>query len=128
MQHPKSRKRDLPKADAGGKTGTKCEKLLWERLKPSTSFQFNVKRQHLLLDQYVVSFFCTDPAVAFEIVGKEKAEEDLEQRLADFDANGITLVQMPEHQVMRNLNDAADFILDICRGHRTVDELDEDLR
>lgn len=103
------------------------QKLLWERLKPSVSFQFNIKPKHLLLDKYTVDFFCTDLHIAFEIEAgpnESLSKEAAELRYQELETIGVKFVELPLDWVKRSPNQAADFVLDICRGVRTVDELD----
>lgn len=104
------------------------EKLLWKRLKPSVSFVFNLRRQHRFLDLYVVDFYCQEYNVAFEIDGDESKmldPEAAEKRYRDIEELGVTFIRLPLSWVLRSPNQVSDFILDICRGDRTVDELDE---
>jgi very-short-patch-repair endonuclease len=104
------------------------EKLLWKRLKPSVSFQFNIRRQHRFLDEYMVDYYCPEYQVAFEIFGEEKEAIDpevAEKRYRAIEELGVTFIRLPLGWILRSPNQVSDFILDICRGERTVDELDE---
>lgn len=128
MQHPKQRTRQVEKLKGVRQDLSKQEKLIWNRVKPSVSFQFNIKRKHLLLDKYTVDFFCSDLLVAFEIEGGPSdslSEEAAAIRYRELEELGVSFVRLPLEWVLKKPNEASEFVLDICRGFRTVDELDE---
>ena len=104
------------------------EVLLWARLKPSINGEFNIRRQHPVRELFVVDFFYEDLQIAFEIDGKFvhglKGEHDA-ARQQSIEATGVAFVRIPASSVLRNPDEVAKFILDICAGVIALEDLDE---
>ena len=107
------------------------EVLLWKKLKPSVNGEFDIRRQHPVLGRYVLDFFYSELQIAFEIDGKYVHEMKFERdqiRQKEIEAAGIVFVRIPASWVLRNPSEVAQFILDICAGVLTVDDLDDSLK
>lgn len=107
------------------------EKLLWRRLQSRNKHSFKIRRQFPVLNQYVIDFVYIDQMLAFEIDGKHvheiKAEEDVIRQRA-IESLGFAFVRIPARWVLRSPDEVADFILEVCAGEISLDEIDTSLR
>ncbi len=104
------------------------EKLLWKRVKFSSQQELHIKRQIPILGRYILDFFYEDLQLAIEIDGAGphsfKAEED-EIRQQEIETTGIAFLRIPARFILREPDNAAAFVLSVCRGEISLDELDE---
>ena len=131
MRHRKQSKQVVDLAKRLRKRMSFPELLLWAKLKPSVNGTFDIRRQYPILDRYVVDFFYEDLQLAIEIDGaafhEGRAEADALRQHA-IEQTGVIFVRIPARWVLRDRDEAAQFILDICAGVIDIDEIDESLR
>ncbi len=131
MDHEKNSKQTVQMARGLRKRMSLPEVLLWTRLKPSVNEQFDIRRQHPILSRYVLDFFIPHLQIAIEIDGKhahEFKEERDQKRQAEIEAIGICFVRIPASWVLRSPSEVTDFILSLCSGEITTDDLDDSLK
>lgn len=104
------------------------EKLLWKRFKDSANKELQIKRQVPVLGKYILDFFYEDLQLAIEVDGSDtytmKAEED-QIRQQEIEATGIAFLRISARYVLREPDNAAAFILSVCRGELLLEELDD---
>ena len=130
MDHDKNSKRIVGVARGLRRRMSLPEVLLWQRLRPSVNGMFDIRRQHPVLDQYVLDFFYPDLQMAFEIDGShfhDGKEEYDARRQSDIEATGIAFVRLPARWILRNPGEVVDIILRLCSGELVIDDLDESL-
>ena len=107
------------------------ERLLWNRLNESNGNQFKLRRQVPVLSRYVIDLFYVDQMIAFEIDGKSFHDDRLEYddlRQQEIEKLGVVFVRIPARWVLRAPGEVAEFILQICSGELSLEDLDISLR
>ena len=130
MDHEKNRKRIVRIAKGLRKRMSLPEVLLWQKIKPSVNGLFDIRRQHPILDNFVLDFFHPDLQLAIEINGKfvhEGREEQDAVRQAKIEATGIAFVRIPASWVLRDPEAVASLIISLCARELEIDDLDESL-
>ena len=131
MRHERQPRRIVSAARGLRKRMSYPELLLWNRLKPSVNGVFDIRRQHPVLGSYVLDFFYPDLQLAIEIDGRlahEEKEERDDFRQQQIEATGVIFVRIPASWVLRNADEVSQFILDLCSGELTIDDLDDSLK
>jgi very-short-patch-repair endonuclease len=96
------------------KTSTEAEKILWNELKSRKLSGYKFRRQHPL-KYYIADFYCHEKRLAIEVDGKihfkpETHEHD-ENRTAELDRLGITVIRFTNDQVLSSLPSVLESIL-----------------
>lgn len=96
----------------------------------SVNGEFNIRRLHPVHELYVVDFFYEDLQIAFEVDGMYahalKRDRDV-GRQSRIESTGVAFIRIPARWVLRNPDEVACFILDICAGVIGLEDLDPDL-
>ncbi len=131
MEHNKNSQRIVQMAKGLRRRMSLPEVLLWKQLKPSVNGQFDIRRQHPVLDRYVLDFFIPHLQLAIEIDGKfahdGQVEKD-EERQVNIESTGICFVRIPARWVLRDTNEVVAVIMSLCSGEITIDDLDDSLK
>jgi very-short-patch-repair endonuclease len=91
---------------------TKCERILWERLKGKQIDGFRFRRQHPI-DFFIADFYCHPARLVVEIDGgihKKKKDYD-EGRTTEMEKYGIKVIRFSNDQIITNL----DYVIDIIK-------------
>jgi very-short-patch-repair endonuclease len=100
------------------------EVLVWQKIRPSVSGMFNLRRQHPVVDSFVQDFFYPDLQLAIEIDGKyvREAREELDAiRQEKIEALGIAFVRFPARWVLRDPKAVASLIISLCAHEIDID-------
>ncbi len=101
------------------RASTLPERMLWSRLKHRDISGLVFRRQHPLLDMYVVDFICLEAKVAVEVDGAythiETGLQDLERQSA-IEAEGFIVFRFTASDVMNRCDEIADGIIETCRS------------
>ncbi|MBS1701422.1 MAG: DUF559 domain-containing protein [Armatimonadetes bacterium] len=103
------------------------EKLLWKRLKAPANREIPIRRQYPVLGRYIIDFFYEDLQLAIEVDGKSYHETRPEAdsvRQEEIEAIGIAFLRLPASFVLRTPDEAAQLVLNVCRGEVKLEDLD----
>ena len=87
---------------------TEAEKILWNELRSRKVKGLKFRRQHPLLF-YIADFYCHEQRLVIEIVGGihllEKQKEKDENRTAELERFGISVIRFTNDQVINSIDE-----------------------
>jgi very-short-patch-repair endonuclease len=93
---------------------TEAETLLWQRLKNRKLNGLKFRRQHPL-HLYIADFYCHEKRLVIEIDGgihnRKHVQEHDENRSAELDRLGITIIRFTNEQVIQNIDKVLEEII-----------------
>ena len=96
------------------KSMTEAEKILWNELKSRKLNGLKFRRQHPI-HWYVADFYCHEKRLIIEIDGRIHEHEDLkehdENRTAELERLGITVIRFKNDQVLNSLKEVLNEII-----------------
>jgi cyclase len=96
---------------------TEAEKMLWNELKNRKLGGLKFRRQHPL-HFYIADFYCHEKRLAIEVDGeihrKKEVRSHDENRSAELDRLGVTIVRFTNKDVLNNMKKVLDKILHIA--------------
>ena len=106
------------------------EKLLWKRLKRPANKELSINRQYPVLGKYILDYFYEDLQLAIEVDSRswhDGKEEVDEIRQVAIEATGIAFLRIPARWILRDPDEAAEFVLMFCRGEIKLEDVDPSL-
>ncbi len=93
---------------------TEAEKLLWDRLKNRKLKGLKFRRQHPI-HFYIADFYCHEKCLVIEVDGGVHdhipVKEHDENRSAELDRLGITVIRFRNEQILNNLDKVLEEIM-----------------
>jgi len=99
---------------------TPSERRLWTRLRANRFHGLKFQRQEPV-GPYIVDFYCPVARIVIELDGQAhgftiKADQARDSYLADL---GLTILRIPNSEVIFNLDSVLERIYTLCSGHIT---------
>lgn len=94
------------------------EKILWQKIRPSSGFVVKFRRQHII-DPYILDFYSPEALLAVEVDGLQHGEKDSiekdAKRTAFLSTRGILLIRFWNIEVRKELVQNVEYLEQICR-------------